>query len=317
MRRDGHHADLVDLVELARLGLGGTGHAGELLVEAEVVLQGDRGEGLVLLLDLHALLGLDRLVHALVVATAVQDAAGELVDDQDLAVVDDVVLVALVELLGLDGVVQVADQRGVHRLVEVVDAEPVLDLGDAALGDRDGALGVVDLVVALAVLAGLQPGDHAGELAVPAGRVLGRAGDDQRGTGLVDQDRVDLVDDGEVVAALDQLVLRPGHVVAQVVEAELVVGAVGDVALVRRAVLDGGPVGQDHADGQAEELVHPAHPGGVALGQVVVDRDHVHALAGERVEVGRQTEVRVLPSPVFISAMLPKCSAAPPMICTS
>ncbi len=29
------------------------------------------------------------------------------------------------------------------------------------------------------------------------------------------------------------------------------------------------------------------------------------------------TEVRVLPSPVFISAMLPKCSAAPPMIWTS
>ena len=98
----GHHADLVDLVELGGLGLRRTGHAGELVVEAEVVLQGDRGEGLVLLLDLDAFLGLDRLVHALVVAAAVQDAAGELVDDQHLAVVDDVVLVPLVELLGLD-----------------------------------------------------------------------------------------------------------------------------------------------------------------------------------------------------------------------
>ena len=34
--------------------------------------------------------------------------------------------------------------------------------------------------------------------------------------------------------------------------------------------------------------MHPAHPLGVALGQVVVDGDHVHAVAGERVEVGRQ-----------------------------
>ena len=128
-----------------------------LLVEPEVVLQRDGRQGLVLLLDLDALLGLDGLVHALVVAAAVQDAAGELVDDQDLAVVvDDVVLVLAVELLGLDGVVQVADQRGVDRLVEVVDAEAVLDPGDAALGDRDGALGLVDLVVALAVLALLQ-----------------------------------------------------------------------------------------------------------------------------------------------------------------
>jgi hypothetical protein len=34
--------------------------------------------------------------------------------------------------------------------------------------------------------------------------------------------------------------------------------------------------------------VDPAHPLGVALGQVVVDRDHVHAVAGERVQVGGQ-----------------------------
>ena len=57
------------------------------VVQPEVVLQGDRGERLVLLLDLHAFLGLDRLVHALVVPAPVQHAAGELVDDEDLAVV--------------------------------------------------------------------------------------------------------------------------------------------------------------------------------------------------------------------------------------
>jgi hypothetical protein len=51
---------------------------------------------------ISTLLGLDGLVHALVVAAAGQDAAGELVDDHDLAVADDVVLVALEQLLGLD-----------------------------------------------------------------------------------------------------------------------------------------------------------------------------------------------------------------------
>ena len=34
--------------------------------------------------------------------------------------------------------------------------------------------------------------------------------------------------------------------------------------------------------------MHATHPLGVTLGQVVVDRDHVDALAGERVEVARQ-----------------------------
>ena len=47
-------------------------------------------------------------------------------------------------------------------------------------------------------------------------------------------------------------------------------------------------VGEDHAHLEAEEAVHPAHPLGVALGQVVVDRDDVHALAGQGVEVGRE-----------------------------
>ena len=45
---------------------------------------------------------------------------------------------------------------------------------------------------------------------------------------------------------------------------------------------------QVDADGQAEEFVDAPHPVGVALREVVVDRDDVHALAGQRIEVGRQ-----------------------------
>ncbi len=82
--------------------------------------------------------------------------------------------------------------------------------------------------------------------------------------------------------------MRVGHVVAQVVEAELVVGAVGDVGGVGGPPLLGGHLRQDHADVQAEEAVHAAHPLRVAFGQVVVDRDDVHALTAERVEVGGQ-----------------------------
>ena len=58
--------------------------------------------------------------------------------------------------------------------------------------------------------------------------------------------------------------------------------AVGDLPLcVVQVVLD-------DADGHAEEAVDPAHPLGVAAGQVVVDGDDVDALAFERVQVGGQ-----------------------------
>ena len=172
----------------------------------------------------------------------------------------------------------------VDRLVEVLDAEVVLDPGDARLEHRDGALLLVDLVVDVA---GEVLGDL-GELGVPADLVLGRAADDERGAGLVDQDRVDLVDDGEDVAALHAVLDRAGHVVAEVVEAELVVGAVGDVAVVGDAALVGAHRRQDHAGGEAQEVVDAAHPLGVVLGEVVVDRDDVDAQAGERVEVRRE-----------------------------
>ena len=51
-------------MELVALGPGRTGHAGQLLVEAEVVLQRDRRVGDALALDLDAFLRLDGLVQA-------------------------------------------------------------------------------------------------------------------------------------------------------------------------------------------------------------------------------------------------------------
>ena len=279
VRRHDDDTHRVDLAEFRLLGLRRTGHAGEDVVLAEVVLQRDRREGLVLLLDLHALLGLDRLVQPLGVAAAVEDAAGELVDDVDLAVLDDVLVVPRVQLLGPQRVLQVLDQRSVHALVQVLDVEQLLDAGDALLGDGDRALGLVDLVV----LVTLQPRHHpVREDLVPLGREVGGPRDDQRCPRLVDEDRVDLVDDGVVVAALGLLSGVEHHVVAQEIEAELVVRAVGDVCGVGGALLLARLLGVHEADREPEEPVDPAHPLGVAAGEVGVHRDDVHPLAGQR-----------------------------------
>ena len=114
------------------------------------------------------------------------------------------------------------------------------------------------------------------------------AADDERGTGFVDQDGVNFVDDGEVVPALHAIVQVELHVVAQVVEAEFVVGAVSDVGGVGFAALHVVEIVHDDANTQTEKGVQLAHPLRVALGQVVVDRDHVNAASGERVQVYRQ-----------------------------
>ena len=86
-----------------------------------------------LALDAQPLLGLDRLVQTLAPAAAGHLAAGELVDDDDLAALDDVVAVALVQRVGPERRVEVAGEPRI-RVVQVLDAQPALDLVDALLG---------------------------------------------------------------------------------------------------------------------------------------------------------------------------------------
>ena len=235
-------------------------------------------------------------MKALGPAPALQDAAGELVDDHDLAVDDGVVHVLLVERLGLERLDQVVDQVAVLGQEHVLDAEELLGLLHAALGDRDRLVLLVDLVVevrhvllrlgleALRLRAHFQLRREPGELVVEVGGLLGLAGDDQRGPRLVDEDVVDLVDDREVMALLELLLDRGREVVPQVVEAELGVRAVDDVAGVRLDLALVALLRLDHADGEAQHLVDGAHPLRVAAGQVVVHRDQVDLLAGDRVQ---------------------------------
>ncbi len=137
-------------------------------------------------------------------------------------------------------------------------------------------------------LPGLEARDDAIDLVVEIGGLGGRPRNDQRGARFVDQDAVHLVDDREVMPALHVVRELELHVVAQVVEAELVVGAVGDVGVVGDLPLGVVQFVLDDADRHAEEPVDASHPLGVAARQVVVHRDNVDAFAFERVQVGGQ-----------------------------
>ena len=202
--------------------------------------------------------------------------------------------------------VDVVEERHVDRVVEPARLKTVrqhlLRLRHACLGQRDGLVLLVDDVVAglleLLALLGLDVAARDGawrelrndavDLVVEVGGLLGGTRDDQRCPRFVDQDAVDLVDDREVVAALNVVREVELHVVAQVVEAELVVRAVGDVAAVGDLPFLVVQVVLDDADRHAEEAVDAAHPLRVAAGEVVVHRDDVDALAGEGVQIRGQ-----------------------------
>jgi hypothetical protein len=108
------------------------------------------------------------------------------------------------------------------RALRVILGEHALTLGDECVRD-------FGLPPHQPLDRGVMLGEHP-VIFVPDG-----TGDDQRCPGFVDEHRVDFVDDGEPVLSLDPLLQRDHHVVAQVIEPELVVRPVRDVALVGRA----------------------------------------------------------------------------------
>ena len=198
-----------------------------------------------------------------------------------------------VELLGLE------HARLDARLAEELDEGFVLGESLEGTEEEQGAFLLHLLVVALHLLLGL--GEELGAkilLRIDHGLhlrailveelllTLGHgAGDDQRRTGIVDQHGVDLVDDGVVMLTLHEVLRADGHVVAQVIEAELVVRAEGDVREVSLAALVGiGLVLVDAVHRESMKHVERAHPFGVTLGEVIVDGNHVHPFTGEGVE---------------------------------
>ena len=109
-------------MQLGGFGLGGACHPGELVVEAEVVLECNGGERLVLFVDLDAFFGFHGLVESVRPAASFQDAAGEFVYDLDFAFEHHIVAVAQIQLFGSQGGVE---------LVHIVDLRPVVEVGDA------------------------------------------------------------------------------------------------------------------------------------------------------------------------------------------
>jgi len=126
---------------------------------------------------------------------------------------------------------------------------------------------------------------HLIETDVERGVVFGLARDDQGGARLVDQNRIDLIDNGVVQSALAAVFDAVLHIVTQVVKAVFVVGAVGDVGGVGGFFLFVVLLRDNHAHAHAQELIQRAHPFGVAAREVIVHRHHVHALARERIQV--------------------------------
>ncbi len=315
----GHDFDDREIVDFAKFpffGGGGAGHSGKFFVEAEEVLVGGAGEGPGGGLDGDFFAGLDGLVETVGPGAAGHTAAGEFVDDDDfinagLSGGDDVMLFLDEEATG--------SQRVEDQVLPAFGATAAFRAFGVDAGGDGFAEDFVESLQALLfpfefsffrfefeIVAGTEalcqgvgpfvgPGERAG---------TGWAGDDEGCAGFINEDGVGFIDEREVELAHDWFVGVPSieegeHVdflvfgagvefdlVAEIIEAELFVGAVDDVATVGGAALVVIETGDDDADIEAQGVVEGSHDFSVPFGEVIIDGDDVDPPTGDGVEYG-------------------------------
>ena len=170
-------------MQFLRLRYGSTGHTGQLLVQAEEILVGDGSKRVVFTLHFDAFFSLDRLVETLAIAPPGHLSTGEFIDNHDLAIFDDVILVALEDDLGLNGILHVARQVQVVLVVDVFHTRQLFEFIDTRLCQDNGTCLLLDSIVSLV----FQTRRPFSELDIHVGRLLALTGDDQWSARLVNQ----------------------------------------------------------------------------------------------------------------------------------
>ena len=95
--RNNHNIQPIDLVEFERFGICGTCHTRQFFVEAEVILEGCRGQRLAFRLNIDVFLCFDGLMQTFPPATPWHGTASVFINNHNLTVTDDVVDVLLVD----------------------------------------------------------------------------------------------------------------------------------------------------------------------------------------------------------------------------
>ena len=239
-------------------------------------------------------------METLAVAAPKHKAACEFVYYDDLAFLDHIVNIPFHNAVGPYGLIDMVGKGGVFKVCKVFQSEMLLRLGYASGGKGGVPRLFVNDIVGIEVLilfrllvnAGnhklLQPADKIVHLLIELGALVTLTGNDEGGAGLVYQNGVYLVNNGEVMPALNHIALVDGHIVAEIIKAHLVVGAVSNIRVVGLSAPVGGETVDNETNLQSEEAVDLAHPLAVAAGKIVVDGDDVDTLALKSVQVGGQ-----------------------------
>ena len=299
VRRNLNYVEGINLLELFGFSEGSTSHTGELVIETEEVLEGNCGERGRFLANLDTLFSLDGLMKTFVVTTTVHETASVFVDNYNFTRVGyDIVFVAFEESLSAESLLHMIDKASISGRVKRLDTKDFLNFVDTFIGQSDSATLFVDYIVIIGKLS-----CNFGELIITFWIVAGWSGNNEWRTGFINQDGVDLIDDCEVELALTQILWVFDHVVAKVVETELVVGHITKISLFASSrfqmfetriimifvfifgIIDKASFINDDANGEAEEVIKFTHPTRITLSEIIVYSHNMNTATCQGIEV--------------------------------
>ena len=133
MRWDDNNIKIISGLKFRRLGIRRTRHAGQLVIQTEIVLEGGGCHRLVFGLNLNTFFGFYRLVQTLAPATTRHGTTRVLIDNNDLAILDDVVNVLDKDVMRTDRRLYMCQQWQARRAVQALIGAKLTDLNQEAL----------------------------------------------------------------------------------------------------------------------------------------------------------------------------------------
>ena len=222
---------------------------------------------------------------------------GELIDNHDLTIANDVINITLKQGVGTQRCIQMMHQTDVANIIETRSLVQQSCFEQHRFGAFVAVFSQKDLLVllidreitwALFFMLSHQFWDDVIDLHIQISTVVGRTRYDQWCSSFIDQDGVHFVYDGKITRTLNTIFAAECHVVAQIVKTILVVGAVNDIARVSASFRLRALPGYDHAHCQTQELVDLPHPVGITGCEIVVHRDDMDSPAADSSQIRRQ-----------------------------
>ena len=196
--RNWHYLEAVCVHQFGSFSLRGSGHARQFVVHTEIVLQCDSCQRLVFFVNTKTFFCFYSLVNTLTPTATFQNASSEFIDDLHFATINDVVLVAAIQLFCLESNSELVHQVLLNCVVQVVDTEALFNFFDAGFSWNDDLLVFFDFVVCFA---DKRAHDRC-KLVIHSCSIGNTAGNNERRPGFVNENAVHFVDNRKVMTTL-------------------------------------------------------------------------------------------------------------------